>query len=301
MKYSIVLLVFISSNCFCQDSYFPIIDENKYWIHQAKRMDQDGPCTLLSRYMLSFSGDTLVNNISYSKLYSHKITGYAPYRFNEKTLYALVREDTILRQVFSINIQNRNFCSDSENLVFDFSLTVGDTLNECAFNAIAYYSGDGVERGSINEISIESIFDKNRKVFNTFGVISTCGLPFDIDYKIIEGIGWERHGIFHDQSNFDDLIYYCEGSLEECDIISSLTEVKEVDLIVSPNPTSSNFTISTNEKIKKVAIYNMDSKGEELKSINGHEFNLSKLRPGLYIIQIQLLNGGQVFSKVIKR
>lgn len=300
MKIQIIVFLLVSYSCFSQQQNDPFISENKYWVIKNKIYDGDGPCRSLGHYMLYFSGDTLVNDIQYSKLYYSNLSDLAPYKLQSKFLYALLREDLVNRKVFAINILDQNYCSSSENLIFDFNLVKGDTLNECAYKAITYDYSDNDGRGLIESNSNEFVFGKDRNVLNTIGIYSTCGLPFDIDLKLIEGVGWEDHGIFHAIDNYSSLVYFCEGTLDQCDIISSVSDLQSNSVTVSPNPTKSYFNINSELQVKRVLLYSHDSKAKELNSTGGNQFDLSLFTTGLYFIEIQFSDNSRFITKIIK-
>jgi hypothetical protein len=131
----VLLLSLLSINLSGQ--YIPIVKEGKYWIYQ-NCFDEDHPVPV-SGHAITFQGDTIVNSVSYKKIYRYSLKGShpcqfppcfefeLPYQSEGKGLLALIREDTLQKMIFILPFGSGDiFCEPTEYLLFDFSLAVGD-------------------------------------------------------------------------------------------------------------------------------------------------------------------------------
>ena len=86
-------------------------------------------------------------------------------------------------------------------------------------------------------------------------------------------------------------------------ILGIQDEVAETDLILYPNPTSDQFSITSgNESIKSVVIRNMLGRTIQSIKVNSlnHNMNVSNLPRGVYLIEVELETGKAV-KKLIKK
>ena len=232
-----------------QQAYLPLATEHKFWIHiNYTKMGE-----ALSGFMYTIEGDSLIDNIVYKKLYKYGLAGShpcqfppcfefdIPYKTISKTLTSLLREDTITKQIY--NLPGNSYCSESEHLVFDFNVNVGDSLNQCIRNAIAF---DPESTGIVDSLSQKISFEKLRPVIYTTGIQLYIGLPPIGEVEIVEGVGFRGHGIFHFAGNTAPLVDYCEGTLEDCNITISFIQTRQqVDVEFFPNPVRDVLQIKT--------------------------------------------------------
>jgi hypothetical protein len=224
------------------------------------------------------------------------------------TFYALFREDTVSKQVFVIPSG-----SDSEKLIYDFSLSINDitTVHPVSF---PYYSGPiNISISQIDSILIDGNY---RKRFFIEGVDQDSNLP---EYWI-EGIG-STFGIFNSGLTGITIsdIYYptllCfeqEGNLlfQNADFIDcyepypiGINENELFDHInVFPNPTHSKISIRSDELIINCKVFSSYGKFMEMRNINSseHSLDMSDYQSGMYFLLFETLNGISV-KKVFKR
>jgi predicted outer membrane repeat protein len=74
-------------------------------------------------------------------------------------------------------------------------------------------------------------------------------------------------------------------------VITGINELSNTTMSITPNPVKNALSITTNETIKKVAIYNIS--GSLIKNIatNFNSINVSELSKGMYILVVQTNNG----------
>lgn len=90
---------------------------------------------------------------------------------------------------------------------------------------------------------------------------------------------------------------------ENCDFSTNVQEVAEAQLVnVYPNPTSDAFTLTNNDVIKHIDLYN--NLGQKLKSFdyeNGEYFNVSDLNPGIYSLVLKNAEGLSLHTVMLNR
>lgn len=96
--------------------------------------------------------------------------------------------------------------------------------------------------------------------------------------------------------------YIENGSTYSCNLFTELSkEEKEYSINIYPNPAQNFVTVSSENKLKSISIYN--SLGTKIKKelINNNEFtvNTSSIANGIYLIKIILDDGSAYYEKII--
>lgn len=308
--HQIFVLFFLASNLTIAQ-YTPFVEEGKFWIYR-NHQDPDFSSPT-SGHAYTFLGDTIINNLVYKKVYylnlkgEHNCPDYYmpcwdfiyPYQTEYKQISSFIREDTINRIVYHLPPSGGNICGFTEEyILFDFSLSLGDTLNDCVYESI-WASQTYTPGGIVDSMKVVEAFGKPRNTIFTFGFFHILGLPFETEIRISEGIGFNDFGIFYySQSAFSD---YCEGEVESCNIIlpnkniQSKTEIK-----VFPNPSNGIFQLSIeSQNIKRVRVYSiLGQLVKEFKFTN--ILNLSNLEEGIYYLELVVKNDEQTTIKIVK-
>jgi hypothetical protein len=77
---------------------------------------------------------------------------------------------------------------------------------------------------------------------------------------------------------------------------------REVNFIVYPNPAEEKLMINSEQTIQKIAIFNL--LGQQIKTFevnfNSGEINISELSKGIYFLNLKLINGGSISTKIFK-
>lgn len=315
MKYLIILIIIsiFATDNLGQSKYIPFIGQNKYWIY-SQHNDWDVPKTI-GGFIFSFGTDTIINSIRYTKLIKHDLDGehlcqfppcftpYIPYQINTnfQKAFAYLREYTISKRVYCLPaIDFDKYCDKSDHVLYEFDQKVGDTLSKC--NLLIHSGWPISERYfKIDSIKSEYIFNKNRKVSYFEGFVYG-GLPFIRNLKQIEGIGIENNlGFYID--NTAVFVSFCEGTLEQCNIISSTQDKSSKSqrpIQIIPNPSndlvSFHLNNATRQHVNQYLIRDLQGKMVKDKSpINeSSESTISTLEfsSGMYIIQF--LKDGQL-------
>jgi Secretion system C-terminal sorting domain len=311
MKYLITLMFFACLNQANAQKYQPLVEEGKYWIYQYLQQPEGGACIFNwteKAEIHHFGKDTLLGNITYKEMLnsSLKLTGEmgsvkVPFEIIQTKVMGYVREDTATKKIYVL--PNNLFiwpCNEEykENLLFDFSLAQGDSINECvAYNI--YQLRDQFEYPRIDSIKLEQDFQgKPRNHFYSFGYFEPCNL-WHVPGYIMEGFGF-TDGPFRGPQN-RQLINYCEGTLAECNIISSAKDTpfdNNNKITITPNPTKDFIKIETGLDIKGIEI--MDQNGISVLKGNDKEIDVSHLISGVYFVRCSTLQKEMYYSKFIK-
>jgi len=161
MNKLILFFILLSTSSVNAQDYNPLVKEGAIWV--ISYIDDYG----IDNYnAFKIESDTIVNNISYQKVYNSQvepISGQTEFRFINKSLFGLIRETG--KQVFLIKNENYIFLSGDcplgeESLIYDFNLEIGDTIDLC--NTM-YFEDDPL---IINEIETRIEFDIVSKIFS---------------------------------------------------------------------------------------------------------------------------------------
>lgn len=310
--------------------YLPLVEESKYWIYydfQARPRPTSG-------FLITIQGDSTLQNKLYKKVFKYELYGEIknlaineppqfvadfPYKIKDKKLISLIREDIREKRVYNLPINQDScnapisgvmnpcndiiFCDTNEHILFDFSLKTGDTLNYCSF-APLHYDWE-IHPEKVDSIKMEIHFGRLRKTFYTIGVpnylpnLIVSGQNPIAQVRIIEGIGFQYQGIFN--YRFGNLVDYCEGDFNICDIVSSTNELRLTESLVNiyPNPTSDYLRFEATSRITKISLINLNF--VELVSVeNENLLDINAIPAGIYICRIKFDNGSIVSKKIIK-
>jgi hypothetical protein len=295
-----ILLFSLVSNML-QGQYIPIVEEDKFWIY-LYCWDEDHP-QAVSGHAITFQGDTVINSVSYKKVYRYGLNGGhhcqfppcfefdRPYQSFTKQLVAFIREDTVSRKVYTLPLLHYEFfCDTVEHLILDYALSIDDTLNTCLYDFIGAKPEYPFEPlGIVDSIQVVPSFGKDRNTIFTTGVARYGGLPYYSQVLLLEGIGLEYYGIFHEGLTY--LVDFCEGGIEACELILSNTPVEsEKEVIISPNPTQGLFTVTIAEELLNATCTIVNSLGQTVQSFKLTERNSTGQlhTPGIYFWRIEL-------------
>jgi len=214
-----------------------------------------------------------------------------------------IRQDTNLKIVWIYDS-----ISNSDRVLYDFNLNVGDTLD----TSKAYFA-DGF--GGLKIItSIDSVLINGsyRKRYN----YNTGCTMIPSDTSMIEGIG-ALHGLLTPPSCFEvkfqldafyqnsNLLYGFEGSICYDIPLSVLNFSDDYRLTIFPNPTSGEIYF---EKLpeEKISIKITNVLGQTIyftpiENKNNFSISLSDKPSGLYFISIQTNSGDTINKKIIKQ
>lgn len=298
MKTTSLILIFIL-NCFSlwaqEYKYIPFPDSNAVWSEVYwKPISDPAPRWVYNQYAL-FNEDTIINGITYHKLF-HSNSSERISRKNSVCIGG-IREDSIKRII--VNSSMFQLVPEiKEVILFDFSLNIGDTINEYINDTI---SANVRFKLVVKNIDTISINHTTRKV-----------LGFDIPWTHwIEGIGSVQGLIFtsgdlptNGMSNDlvcmhqnDTLLFYNSGSgdvyYDGCVpsfVIDDVALLPNTDIKVYPNPVTNGIVHFENLNFDTLELF--DSSGNQLdtKNIKGnscYELDVLNLPSGIYYYRLK--------------
>ena len=205
---NIKLLTFLLLNCFTlsiysQYTYIPLVEEDANWL----MVYGDNDFTEFTYFIFRIEGDSTVNGVDYKKVYrfdNPDLSGAL--NLESGYFYSLLREDIVNKKIYQgpsdyIETYNLMLCviPNSERLLYDFSHTVGDFIENC----------DGESSAEITQDIIASRYGRDRRIIH----------PGSPSFGIIEGIGYAK-GLFNvglkNAAKGNSLLDHCIGNLTDC-------------------------------------------------------------------------------------
>jgi hypothetical protein len=132
--------------------------------------------------------------------------------------------------------------------------------------------------------------------FDTSLLMSSYTHPFNqttgLDY-VLTGFPFVNKLLSSSNSSSNRIVYnYGETT-------ANTSDFNTLDFVVYPNPTSSLINVDGGElKLKNVVVYNL--LGKKVMTSTKSELNLQSLVKGLYLLKVQVENGGVVTMKIVK-
>ncbi len=287
--------VLISAAGLAQEyTYVPFPKENARWNVDAMSMDCPPYPALCGQGTYAAAGDTLINGVGYTRIndvYLGQITS---------TTFYLFREDTAQRKVFGL-------WSGEEYLVYDFSLSVGDTFR------ISHPTVGVEESYVIAGIDTIAVGNSFRKRFNFEGT----------ENYWIEGIGgspgpFRSHYVFEswsvlrcfsigDELLFSSPIAYPPQYLlelypwyEYCDTrVIGITEPTKLGSSAALTVHGGEVSIpDLSTGPARYALYSL--LGQQLMEgdLTGDVLQLPCLPPGIYVLRLRALGCESVFKLI---
>jgi hypothetical protein len=288
MKNSILLIAgFLTIISISGQNYFPLVQENNEWTTLI--VIQSGPYPWDTTFWTDnyrLSGDTVINNQTYTKLY--KSQEEFPTNWN---YCAGLREEN--QKVWRNGTNNY-----PEMLIYDFTLNLGDTIN--------LWDDDPM---IVDSIVNKPINNENRKHI----YFSYPGYP-SLSELWIEGIGSNRgilepgSGTFEGGSSWllcmkeNGAIIYSNPNYNSCFLITKIEEINNSLIEAYPNPAEDLIKISNLENIRIESISLFDLSGQKIRDFDKSktELDLSRISTGIYLLKLSYANS-EIIRKIIIR
>ena len=285
-----IFFFLVSINLSFAQNYLPIAKENTIWFMEF--LDNSSNPPQLKKYINFTSGDTLVNNQVYHKLYFQSM------EIGDSKLIAGIRHDQDSKKTMAILLTNSDIigtwmhltCSKSDEFeLYDFSANVGDVIGkECNTGG-----------GAVTDTSQINLFSIHRKLISLSSINQTW----------YEGIG-SSSGLLSSLWDFSEhqLYDYCEGSFEDCGVqlwLNTNIILAQERGKVFPNPTEGFLTVQVKEYIRNGQLIISDLYGQvvQISSFEALEkrINIDALTSGMYYVQVvdgvRLVYRGRVLLK----
>lgn len=285
--------------------YHPFPDSNAVWnFHYIVQCPIGGWPTPYADYSIYITGDTIINNVIYKKLYTPFVAA-GPNPNNcplpDSGYQGAIREDAIAKKVFIFPKYGMN-----EKLYFDFNWEAGDTI----YGALGYSFQDTIV--SVDSVLVGNSYRK-RWLINSW-----------YDTYVIEGIG-STYGLLNQSSYATDQPYYNLICFKQdnqtlypytattCEIITVAVDEKEnmdYGITIYPNPVSDELNITFNiEKPGNFTLQLYNSLGQEIKFLLSEKVNMGEnnikisvedMPDGIYFLKL-LINENIVTKKFTKK
>jgi len=279
--------VILHINVYAQQ-YHKMIRKNVFW-DEATYLSV-APCYTSIGRLEFIDGDSLIEGHYYRFSNGYPFIGtpgpggtLCPPYYVDTIPYksAFLREDTIAKKVFIYN----EICSPHDQLLYDFSLLPGDTLNS-EFHSDTFVLDTIIDTVLLNgQIRKMFCFDPG---CNTYYIESVGGWQ-GLTYPLAIGLGFGGHLLCVNENNENIWGYSCGYSFV---IVENYTKN---DFYVFPNPTSGIIEIKVETGLMPAATFHLyNSFGQIILSTelvsNSLKLNLSSLKPGGYYYSIVSAN-----------
>ena len=238
-------------------------------------------------FRLFVDKDTLINALSYYKLYKSGIAHYDTIFSFDHVYVGAIRDENNKFYFIEKNTTN-------EIILYDFDLTEDDTIYTDVEHNMAITSietlEDGRKKFNINKTDFQHGECSN--IFNTYlieGIGSMGGLFYE---SPCEHIGFMEHFLLCYYEN-DSIVYHNSLSPISCDNTSSISPKNTIKINIFPNPASIYITINLSENIDPettVNIYDMLGRcvmSEKFQLLNNSlKLDISQYYKGLYLFEI---------------
>lgn len=305
MKKSLVLFLLTITAFSGFSQYHKLIDESKKWVMREVQGDSYAypPDYDVIHYFHYFDGDSIVNGVTYSKLYRqqfHKsVYDYTqPYYENDTLQLAyiegLLREDTVNQRTYKL-------VNGKEELLFDFSVQQNDSIELEYLNLIVsntFGIVDSVRTVLLANQSIKKSVHYNHPnsvICEPQTWIESVGSPNGmLNPFCIIGLGFNVSGgqlICHFDNGGN--IY---GNCNYPSYVTS-TEIahQEEQVLIYPNPVRETLYFSGHSRY---SIFNLA--GQLLMEGEGKSVNVSEVAYGLFTIEIINEKGEKSVKKLLK-
>ncbi len=300
--FAFIVSTLIASAAFAQ-AYVPFADSNAVWSLQWD--DLVGPPNPFGKHY-GMHGDTVIGSNTYHKMYVGSLSSGG---VHTPTTYAgAIREQN--KQIFWIGSPDPaapsgtywvNYSPSQEVMLYDFNAVLGDTVTVDTFDFVVTSVGSiTVGSGARRTLDVQSV---QKSQFNT-----------NIYATWIEGLGSSYGPAEYTENIFDyqwTLQCYKDDNVNHafCQCACHTVGVPEVQnavkVIVSPNPSASEFDVSWKSTVvTNVKVIDAVGRLVEAKTITGSQRAMlgRSLPVGTYWIELRDEDGKRVaVEKVIKR
>ncbi len=239
------------------------------------------------------NGDTVINNLTYHKVYRSDDTA-----FDESEYFAGLREDLATKRVYCYDYKIHN-----ERILYDFGVNVGDTVRYFTGGTVdPFYVVQAVVH-SFDSVQLNGVYHRQIR-FSMYGSNGSLWIPG----SWVEGVGNLTLGGFYKSLTAlatcdcsDKIVCLKEGSqwiyhnpeysMVDCDVptLGVNDEAVNNKLAVYPNPAKNTVSINGNGELTITNIY-----GAVMKRMNITKtatINVEGLVPGTYLLQLNDGNG----------
>ncbi|MGD2034801.1 MAG: T9SS type A sorting domain-containing protein [Bacteroidales bacterium] len=297
-SFFILLSVITISGSNCQD-YFPMVSDSCMW-YVSWCLEACGTDILYT------DGDTIIHDTTYFKYFTMDT-----YHGNPPVLIGFLREDTLNKKVYCINICRQEKDS-SEFVYYDFNLNTGDSTFVISPTTIDYRCFDSLGWYKVDSVSVVSTLTGNRKIFylrNNSDARDYYDYPF---INWIEGIGFVEAPHYFGQNwlncffrrGIKEYAWNPRGEDSDCDFhVDGLPGLQDEEIRIFYNRNLEQVTVLVSDPgiVKSVKIFDLNGRLVQLQTTHFNESNIhiANLNKGLYFVVVTGKNRIST-SKIIK-
>lgn len=270
----LLLITIMATIAFSSIAQYPIIEEDKSWDELNVIFTGSYPGdTSFYTTIYQFFGDTLINNISYNKLYRSQEMEPETWRLD-----CLMREDDSSKVWIY---------DEGEHLMYDFNVVPGDSISVGMDpNYNVYLFVDSITEVEINQSTRKKIWLSNDQFYDyreswTEGIGSNKGLNWSGSVLIVGGRSWLLC------VSKDNNLIYQNPLYESCYMVTDIVKNKNNTVKIYPNPVKDVFTISGNDEILSITIFDLNGRMVKQVNENMDRIDISTLTSGMYFVQIK--------------
>ncbi len=308
-KSTYFLFFFIIQFAYSQE-YVPFPEDSAVW-RESWATGDSGYQTGSGGQQYFLYGDTVINDLEYSFLYDsnyHPFSPHIPFDSIQLSPVGLLREED--KRIYFMNYDSwgDSLILQSERLLYDFNLEVGDTINCFSDHDLAPYV-QGYDHAIVGDIdTIQTVDGIYRKRY----IVNANPLWFEP--YIIEGIGsvdglfypcgsdnWHAYNSLICLGIADEIIYGSTNpSNPNCyNLYLNTQETTYQSLTLQPNPTTGIVHLSEPVYDVHLSVYSaIGQKVRDERSFNGSFIDLNGLASGVYFVV--MLGDENYLGKVVK-
>lgn len=288
MKKALIIFYFTSMSmmAFSQD-YIPLIEDENSWNVLAAGIYPFWD-TVYSTESYKISGDTILNSVSYKKMYTslEEIT----YNWN---FYCYMREDTTGKVWLKMT------ANDEEFLMYDFSIIAGDTVQVGKDDPVDLLV-DSITTVTINGIDHQEYWFTcfNNEYYHEYwieGIGSNQGIVWSGSAMIVGGF----FRLLCESKN--EVLYYMNPFYSSCYVNTvGIDENVSNSIEIYPVPAKDILFIDNVKKFELISIMIADLSGRIVKVFNKNLscLDISSIPKGIYIFKVTY-NGGEFVKKIL--
>ncbi len=220
-------------------NYIPFDFENGIWRFEGGTFGEEPEWDDSQIYV---SGDTIINNEHYKKLYNYTIIrrNFPPL---ERIVYGYIGA---IRNMEGKKVGFISYEDSEESIIYDFNLIVGDTLRDVNEDVAVVTSIDSMEYCGVFHKRFNLNVENSEPQFLVEGIGYSSGLVYPFFYQ------------FEITNTLKCYTIKDSTACETCDLLLADKLIsKDISFSLFPNPNNGNFTIKTEEEIVEVKIFDM--------------------------------------------
>jgi hypothetical protein len=295
-----ILLISFSLSANAQTSvYHQFPDSNAVWNVELDYYVFCTPFTYpsITHYSYVIGGDTMIGSETYHQLFVPAYqTSYSGAPCYNDTVTAgnyagAFREDTAAKKVYYVYPFD-----NTEQLLYDFTLNVGDTVHGYLARDCSQMSTDQ-SITDIDSVLIGADYRKRWSLGNIFYIIEGIGSTKGLLEPICELIDGPTYILDCFQQN-DTVLYPTSSS--NCDLVSYTGSLIQHDFSFSlfPNPAHEYFTVTNGGLLEIYSLYGTKVYAENIRS--HMKVIHCNLNPGIYFVRLQNGNNNFVQKLIIE-